>query len=187
MNEYDCIDACKSSPLVKLIPGASYTIRDILLSKIAVSPTVTFDQVAKAIDELINLNYPLINRILEVSAYYCAMGGLFIYCANPSEFESLKLSGEDHGYFNRSNGLIVLSTRLPLSQLLIHEMTHAVRLFITINEDRPDVSQHQDFCKHTFPTLFSQSLKNTQPTREEQEELASIERKAKALFQFCIW
>lgn len=176
-NEYECIKACVGNPIVVLDPCSSSSIQDLLLSRIAVGPNVTFDQIKKAIDELIDLNYPLINRILEVSAYYCSLSMLSIYCANPTEFESLKLGEDNQGYFNARNNLIVVSTRMPLSQSLIHELTHAVRRYIMISPD-PTATRHQEFCKNRFPTFFKQTFKDTQPTSDEKAELDSIERDA---------
>lgn len=185
--EYECLDACKKNPLINLTQGSPYTIRDLLLSRTAIGPSVTFQKVTEAIDELISLNYPIINRILEISAHYCAMGLLYIYYTDQSNFESLKSTVDEYGHFNPMHGLIVLSTNLPLSQLLIHELTHAVRYFIGINKNvHFVVKQHSDFCKNEFTKLFSQALVNTQLTSDERKELASMEEDAQEIRQLMV-
>ena len=177
-NVYECLDACKRNPLVKLIPGTACTVRDLLLSRIAVGPGVTLQQVTQALDQLIALKYPLINRILEAAASFCNHSLLSIYCANPGEFESLKLGEHNQGYFDPHNAIIVVSTRLPLSEVLIHELTHAIKHYVMVHREVPAV-RHQQFCKHEFPNAFSNALKSTGPTASEVEELADIQYKAK--------
>jgi len=177
-NVYECLDACKRNPLVRLTPGSACTVRDLLLSRIAVGPGVTLKQVSQALDELIALKYPLINRILETAASFCNSGILSIYCANPGEFESLKLGEHNQGYFDPNHGIIVVSTRLPLSEVLIHELSHAIKHYMMVHREGPAI-RHQQFCKHEFPAAFSNASKNTGPTTYEADELEDIAYKAK--------
>lgn len=181
-NDYECIEACKSNPLVTLNPDSSYTIRDILLSKTAVGAGVTFNQVAKAIDELIQLKCPLINRMLEVAAFHCAIDELFIYFTNRSECKVAGFDSSGHGKFYEKSGVIVVQTNLPLSELLMHELTHAVDYFISRNEDQLSAKR----SRKTFSTLFSQAMKNTSPLLTEQNEISSISQNADALGRIMV-
>jgi hypothetical protein len=181
MNEFEYVEQCKKNPLVKFDNNTPRTIKNLLLARTAIGPKITFDQVAQAIDELIGLNYSLINRILEVTAYYCSKGLLFIYCHDQPRSLGSEERKQRHGCYDKSNGLIILSTHKPLAQVLIHELAHVANHFTAIFNDREGVDQHKHFCKHTFPTLFSQALTSSKPTVEEENELNSIEDDIKGL------
>ncbi len=184
--EHDCLQACKTTPLIKLASEKKYTILDILLSNTAVGPDVTLEHVTKALNELIDLKYPLINRILEVAAYFCSKNGLFIYCTNPSDYAELSInSGDTAGCFNHHNGLIIVSTLLPLSRILIHELTHAVRFYISCSGEEV-LNRHLQFCKHKFTSRFNQALRNNNFTKEEQDELDSIESDAESMRDLAV-
>ena len=178
---HECREACIAKPLLKLDTRTSLTIKDLLLSATTTGPNVSPTEVSKAFDELIDLQYPLINRILELAAYLCANRRLYIYCANADEFSSLRTSDHNAGFYTAANALIVLSQRLPLSQLLIHELTHAVRDTIKVDlEHSGTIDHHQLFCKSEFPTFFM-ALKREGPTEDEREELTSLSDRYHAL------
>lgn len=158
----EMVDACKKKSIGKLSPGgAPYPVQDLLLSRIATDSSLSSDQVIKAINELVDLQYPVINRILEIAAYLCSQNMLFIYCGNRSSIKSFKNDYEKHGHFDPSKGLIVITTELPLSQTLMHELTHAVRHFVAIKHSVQNWSeQHSKFCKNQFSSFFNQAVQN---------------------------
>ena len=161
-NDYEMLEACKKSPLVRLSPGAApYSVQDLLLSKTATDRSVTSEQAIKASKELIDLQYPIINRILEIAAYLCSQNMLFIYCGDRSNIKGFNKNYEKHGHFDPSKSLIVITTELPLAQNLIHELTHATRHFIEIKYSVEFWSEkHTAFCKNQFPSFFNQAVQN---------------------------
>lgn len=174
-----CKEACRVRPLIKLDVKVDrrYTVRELLLSTIAIGPNVPSNIVINAIDQLINLQCPIINRILEVSAFYRAFGGLSIYCANSNEFSKLKTQHENFGYFSAADNLILVSSGIDIAQSIIHELTHAVHHFVTTSHDEK-VTTYLNFIKFIFPKLFREAkTKPNEPLMHEKAELALIEER----------
>lgn len=162
----ECLSKCKSDPVVKLDKNTSSNqVRELLLSRTAVAPGVPVENITKAIDELIELKYPLINRILEVAAYCCKTGSLHIYFINDRQLES---SGDKHtnGHYNKTSGLIVIAGHCDITQTLIHELTHAVRDCIKGTNEIANL--HWRFCKNKFSL---NAFKANESSQQEQNEL----------------
>ena len=172
----DCLAACKEDPVRDLESVSKKTVEDLILGHTATSKDIPHEHVLHAFSELIALQYPLINRLLETAAYLCAAGVLKIYHANPDEFHSLPATDRCGGYFNSTHGLIVLSTHNNLSQTLIHEITHAVRYYLLSSSFNNSCDRHSNFCRTQFPTLFATARKRQREyTASEREELGAIE------------
>lgn len=169
-NPLECRSRCKDNPIVKLDKNfSSSQVRELLLSRTAAAPGVPLENITNAIDELIELKYPLINRILEVAAYFCKVGSLNIYFINDRHLESSDNKHTD-GRFDES-GLIVIAGHCDIPKTLIHELTHAVRYYIKgINEL---ANRHWKFCKKEFSAIFPLALKTNQAPEQEQNELAA--------------
>lgn len=156
--------ACIKNPLINFETSSCHTVKELLLSTFAIGDGIDRNEIEKAIDELIDLHYPLINEILEVAAYLCTTRKLFIYCANETEWKSLKSKPLEVGHFDKVYNLIILSTDLPLSEVLIHELIHAVRYYVLnsnlANKLKPPVTVHRKFCKNSFLSFFKSIQQN---------------------------
>lgn len=173
---YEYLDKCNTNPLAKK-DSAATDIRELLLSRTAADPEISVNKITKAIDDLIGLKYPLLNRILEAAAYYCKIGLLKIYFVNSMDVGSSQ-SYETHqaGYFNPNHGLIVIAGSLAtIANTLIHELTHAVSYYLKGSNDF--VRRHHNFCKNQFPGLLKKGMSATQ-VDSEQTELSDIDKDA---------
>ncbi len=127
------VDACNATPVYD--PQATLTlsgdakIEALLLSRLHVSNPVKLSEVIAAIKNLIALQMPMINRILEIAAHAAANNRLSIYITGPNESLEWSTNADPKicrkGSYDDVHQLISIDgNHDDIIGTLIHELTH---------------------------------------------------------------
>lgn len=185
-NIFDCFDKCALEPIEPLKMGNLDVCR-LLLSRTAVRHPEDVSLIKEAFDELISLENPLINRMLEIMTLAMYQKKMNIYITDYAEFQEVKppeFVCKGFYYECDGEGIIVIprpqksSLEEPLSELLMHEMTHAMDSFLSGSS--VDMSQIGDsFARPPVsPDFFSRLLHQDQfPFMKRGTRLKYVDKK----------
>jgi len=185
----DYIKACHKRPIVNLnknnLASQNPSVLDLILSKTSAKSETTRRLVVAAFEQLLELKNPLINRMLEITAYSVYFQELFVIYITDID-EALKIKDQEGersvGNYNPTIGIMVCRGDGELAGTLIHEITHAITQWLfdtdTLSQSRNAKWLSKGFFNKHFPRECSRYISD-EIRRSHRDQYA-------ALLSFCL-
>lgn len=191
MLPYDYINKCNEDPILPLDIQKSVNARDLILAHTAVKHPEAKTIVIDAIDRLILIKHPLINKILEIIAFsmhFNKVQPLYMFITDFKDFAEMQKRRGCEGFYNKLDNLIVIAKKNDDSQYLagviLHEMVHTVSYFANYYRDEKCKSQaYKQFFHKTFRSECDISTEIKQRKEQYRTEMHQTLQNTRSLYR----